>query len=167
MSWTTPTTRATGFLVSAAVYNADLINNLLALGVDYSNHSPVLTASVTNPTLGAGALANGRYRQIGKLVHYYGRIHFGSSGANAGSGVYRISLPINWAAPIGNDVCGSAVFWDSSLGVFYLAVCKFNEVVATYFQMVTTSATSHVGAAIPIPWAENDELRWAITYEGV
>lgn len=31
MAWTTPTTRATGFLVTAAVYNADIINNLIAL----------------------------------------------------------------------------------------------------------------------------------------
>lgn len=31
MAWTTPTTRATNFLVTAAVYNTDIVDNLVAL----------------------------------------------------------------------------------------------------------------------------------------
>lgn len=56
--------------------------------------TPALTAATTNPTLGSGSVQEGSYMQLGKLVIAHFNIQFGSSGQNAGSGEYRISLPV-------------------------------------------------------------------------
>lgn len=70
MAWTAPTTRATGFLVTAAIYNADIINNLielrgggLAISGQAANYVPV--ASSATQLAASSALqfdaANGRF----------------------------------------------------------------------------------------------------------
>lgn len=67
MSWGTPTTRPTGFLVTAAVYNADLVNNLIALHADTvryvsaNNNVLVVTgaASVTTDASGNATISYG------------------------------------------------------------------------------------------------------------
>lgn len=57
-------------------------------------YEPVLTASVTDPTLGTIIpYQQGRYTRLGDLVLVSGYIQFGTVGVNAGSGDYRISLP--------------------------------------------------------------------------
>lgn len=53
MAWTSPTTRATGFLVTAAVYNADIINNLKLLWRELSRTE--ITADVTISATSAAA----------------------------------------------------------------------------------------------------------------
>lgn len=63
----------------------------------FSTWTPVLTAATTNPTLGSGSVQDGGYVQIGKLVTAWFHIQFGSSGISAGSGDYRISLPVTGA----------------------------------------------------------------------
>lgn len=55
---------------------------------------PVLTASTTDPTLGTGGEAHGEYIITGPICYYWGMILFGSAGFTAGSGTYRISLPV-------------------------------------------------------------------------
>lgn len=60
----------------------------------YTTYTPTLTAATTNPTLGTGATATGRYYTDGKHVEGDVNIIFGSS-LSAGSGSYRISLPVN------------------------------------------------------------------------
>jgi hypothetical protein len=157
--------------VTAAQMNAHVRDNLSFLhDVAYNSNTPSLTASSSNPTLGSGSVANGRYIQINKLVYYFGRVIFGSSGVAAGSGDYRVSLPINWGAPIGSDVCGVA--WLVHAGNYAQPLCRFDGSAVGYFIMPlvgTWPATggSNVGAAVPWTWAANDEIHWAITYEGV
>lgn len=46
-----------------------------------------------NPTLGTGNAVKGRWWQFGKLVWAEADIIFGTSGAAAGTGAYRLSLP--------------------------------------------------------------------------
>lgn len=54
---------------------------------------PVLTASVTSPTLGVGSSTVGVFQQVGKMIQGYGLINFGTSGVVAGSGTLIVSLP--------------------------------------------------------------------------
>jgi len=56
MAWTTPTTRATGFLVTAAIYNADIINNLIALqNGDIALTKVQLDGGAADPAVSAAA----------------------------------------------------------------------------------------------------------------
>ena len=65
-----------------------------ASAATWTSWTPALTAATTNPTLGTGSSIAGRYCQIGKLVIASFTIQFGTSGTNAGSGEYRLSLPV-------------------------------------------------------------------------
>src|SRR3954462_14655862 len=56
------------------------------------DYVPVLTASVTDPTLGTGGILVGKYYKIFDQIYVWGEFRFGT-GATIGSGVYRISLP--------------------------------------------------------------------------
>lgn len=60
------------------------------------SYSPNLTALTTNPTLGTGGVIEGWYYNIGhRLVFTWGYFQFGTSGTDAGSGRYEITLPFN------------------------------------------------------------------------
>lgn len=60
----------------------------------FGSWTPVLTASTTNPTMGTGAIASGRYTQNGKYVFCQFLIQFGTAGVNNGTGSYYVSLPV-------------------------------------------------------------------------
>src|ERR1044072_3938497 len=59
-----------------------------------ATYTPTLTAVTTNPTLGAGGSASGRYTLFGgKFCTVRASIVFGTSGTNAGSGQYLMAVP--------------------------------------------------------------------------
>lgn len=129
----------------------------------YSDYTPALTASGSNPTMGSGASATGRYVQIGKLVHFYANVAFGSSGAAAGSGDYRISLPVN-AAAASNTIVGSGWLFDAAgVGVRTFVV----EIgAAGYVHMrLDSSGTALISATSPMTPGNGDTYRVAGTYE--
>lgn len=55
--------------------------------------TPELTATTTNPNLGADGSATGGWHVTGHLVTCWGRFVFAGSGISPGSGAYRISVP--------------------------------------------------------------------------
>lgn len=136
----------------------------------YANHTPVLLASVVNPTLGAGATQYGRFVQVGKLVHYFGLINVGGAGFAAGTGTYRIDLPVNAAANAVTNtvVCGTGRLTDISTGDYALPSLRLLS--ASSFEMVYPAAwpnglATSVAAGAPWAWAQNDALRWNVIYE--
>lgn len=70
---------------------AKALNDLATTGT----WTPELTATTTNPTLGTGAVQDGLWHRNGQLVVARALVQFGTSGADAGSGEYRISLPFD------------------------------------------------------------------------
>lgn len=62
------------------------------MGDPWIAYTPVLSASITNPTLGSGGSITGAYRRIGKTVHWRVTIDSGTTPA-AGSGNYEVTLP--------------------------------------------------------------------------
>jgi hypothetical protein len=62
----------------------------------WRGYVPVLTGSVSNPTLGVSSTQLGRYVQIGKTIIGWAEIYVGSSGYTNGSGNVQISLPANF-----------------------------------------------------------------------
>jgi hypothetical protein len=67
MAWTAPTTRATGFLVTAAVYNGDIINNLLYLHGD-AGVAIDLSTGAQNLIVGGKLIEGGATEQTGLTV---------------------------------------------------------------------------------------------------
>lgn len=126
----------------------------------YTGYTPALTAVTTNPTLGTGSTATGRYTQDNKTVHAQFNLTFGTSGTNAGSGGYRISLPVTAAA--GPDVFGHGYIYDSSTG---LAIpCVFTRVTTTTAQ-IAYGAGGFVAHGTPFAWAASDQIQGDLVYE--
>lgn len=132
----------------------------------WTSFTPTLTASTTNPTLGTGSGAVGGYSIWGKTVFYRFNIQFGTSGTNAGSGTYRISVPVNSNQP--SSPQGSIFLFDSSTGNGLVAGTMFVETSATWIDIFYQSGTTtyaQVGSAGPWAWAASDQIRGTIIYE--
>jgi hypothetical protein len=134
-------------------------------GMTYTGYTPALTAATTNPTLGSGSSAAGRYTQNGKLVHAYGAVTFGTSGTNAGSGNYAISLPVTMRTPVTLDgnVLGHGYVYDSSGGI--VRHVWFSYLTTTTASIRTTDGSADVTHAAPWAWAASDALICNLTYE--
>jgi hypothetical protein len=128
-----------------------------------SAFTPVLTAVTTNPTLGSGSVVAGRYTLWGgKFCTYMGHIAFGTSGVNAGSGNYLISLPVTAGAGSPPLTSGSAIVRDNS-AVDIRNGNSFLIPGATTLSLI--GGDSIVTNAVPWIWAASDYMNWNITYE--
>lgn len=155
---------AFGYLTSASA------NNTYATKTDFpadawTSYTPSLTASTTSPTLGTGSTATGRYKQVGKIVTGWAKLTFGTSGINAGTGIYRISLPIA-AASADDQVCGAGILQDSSANTAYTIVPHIpNTGYVQLYQHQTSGATQVVFQDNPINIAASDRLMIHFVYE--
>jgi hypothetical protein len=135
----------------------------------WTSYTPVLTAITTNPTMGTGETRNGGYVQIGKLVIYRFAIFFGTSGVNAGSGGYRISLPVNGKGTggPGANSSGSLFLYDSSAGTMFagsiIEIGASSTAGPCYYAQ--NASLTELGATAPWTWAANDQIRGTIIYE--
>lgn len=143
-----------------------------SLGAYISNYVPVLTASVTNPTMGSGANQMSRYTQVGKFVHYYGLIIFGGGGgAAAGSGLYQVSLPVTAVAAISDSFIGECQLADSSTSHYLptanaaLQASNGSYFLISYTDAYPVGSLLNVSNAAPWTWAANDGIRWNVFYE--
>lgn len=68
------------------------------MGSPIQTYTPVLLATTTNPTLGIGSIQEGWWAQANRLIAFWGRIRFGTSGTNPGSGTYRVTGPTEASA---------------------------------------------------------------------
>jgi hypothetical protein len=133
------------------------------LGSSWTSYTPILTASVTNPT---GWNAQGRFCQIGPTVFYTFRILPGAS-ATQGSGVYYISLPVTAARYGGAPwVSGSAYIADSATANGYNAVAYLSTTnLLQLIYPVPAGTSSYVGAGAPWTWSSGDDLNGFVMYE--
>lgn len=146
-----------GFMAPYVPYVGDSVW-LLQVGTDYLvlgsvgtgivPWTPTLTASTTNPNLGASGSATGFYRTNGKMVEAWGSFLWAGAGVTAGSGNYRISVPfdvdVNYQD---NDVpAGHAEWFDNgaSLRKFgYLRLTTVSSVwIANIFHTVDSALTT-------------------------
>ena len=130
--------------------------------------TPTLTATTTNPTLGTGGSATGRYVQNpDKTVNASGIILFGSSGVAAGSGEYLIALPVARNASAIGQVMGTAVLYDDSAGKFMPCAMYLSD--STHARIANDSysvAGLIVSNSVPQVWAANDAIIFTLMYEG-
>jgi hypothetical protein len=127
-------------------------------------YTPTLTAVTTNPTLGTGGLASGRYTLWGgKWCTLRGSITFGTSGTNAGSGQYLIALPFQASSAIVGGVpatAGCVIRCAGSVAV----TTAFASSGSTTMAMLTTGG-NNVASGAPGAWTINDYLSFSFTYE--
>lgn len=139
----------------------------------WQSWTPTLTGASTNPTLGTNSVAEGRYTQIGKTVICQIDIKFGTSGTNAGSGNYYISLPVAAKTAIsGYQVMpiGFLRAYDASAGngaVFFPEVETSTTAQLVYYQGIGgTAPASGVAHNAPWAWSTSDVVcAGTITYE--
>lgn len=110
MAWTTPATWAAGPLTSTAM-NAQIRDNLKAIGDAWTSYVTTWGASTTNPSLGNGTLTMG-YLLAGKLLIGRFELTIGST-TSVGSGIYTLTLPVAVASSTYGTM-GVAHFADAS-----------------------------------------------------
>ena len=156
--WTAGTT--SGQVLTAATLNT--------IGAVAEAYTPALTAFTTNPTLGTGSFQEGRYQLLQKRAFVEGAIYFGSSGAAAGTGAYRISVPTAVSIKNNNAQIGYGLFYDASASFTFYPLQAF-YVSATTFQLIVASpayaAFSVLGSTIPVVPANSDQIRFTLCYE--
>ena len=156
--WTAGTT--SGQVLTAATLNT--------IGAVAEAYTPALTAVTVNPTLGTGSFAEGRYQLIQKRAFVEGAIYFGSSGAAAGTGAYRISVPSAVSIKSNNAPIGFGLFYDSSAGFVFYPMQAF-YISATTFALTVSSpaytAASVLSSTVPVVPANSDQIRFTLCYE--
>jgi hypothetical protein len=137
----------------------------LELASKYVAYTPTLTGSSSNPTLGSGSNAQGRYIQNGKRVAGYGSIGFGTSGTAAGSGNYLVSLPVTMRTPVNADgnVVGWGQIFDNDAGAMRIVICAYNT--TTTMLMRIADGSTVVTHASPWAWAASDIIMFRFDYE--
>jgi len=135
------------------------------------SYTPQLTATATNPALGFGGdyALEGRWWRWGHMVHAYIRLRFGSSGASAGSGFYRISLPVpassdyTFNAGIGLGVqCGSATLRRQS--PFDAVIGSVQLTSANTIQINIPGSVGGVRENAPWTWGPSDAISVTVDY---
>jgi hypothetical protein len=126
----------------------------------WQNWTPALTAITTDPTLGTGSSATGRYIRFGDVVLAETRIVFGTSGVAAGNGEYRVSLPVN--AATASAQIGSGLIYDSSVATYRRVAALRGALNATVAQLVADSVVAHNN---PWTWAASDFITVQFMYE--
>lgn len=130
----------------------------------WTSYTPVLTAATTDPTLGTGSTQEGRYMINSGLVIARFKIRFGSSGAAAGSGEYRVSLPVNASSdtPTTFTLEGFGVLYDWSVGS-RRELCGWKYATATYVTGDVKDASIFDNA--PWTWANDDYITGTFIYQ--
>lgn len=137
--------------------------------VSWTNYTPTLFGSVTNPTIGNGTIS-GRYAYVGATIFGEIRIIAGTSGFNRGSGTYSVSLPATGIFENYQPV-GQVVMRDEGPGITYFGTAIFNNNNGARIElfMHSQSATFVEGAAVtadtPFLLSGNDKILIQFTYE--
>lgn len=135
----------------------NLTGSLVAADAAFAttSYTPTLGATTTDPTLGTGSAASGRYVQLGDLVWFQALVRFGTSGTNAGSGTYEVSYPP--VAADGSDFpIGSAWILDSNTSNQYVATLDGSSTDGIRLRTQTGGLVTH---ASPIAFAASDDIR--------
>lgn len=162
MAWNTPLTWVAGAALTAAQLNAQVRDNMKAIGDAWGAYAPLWTAS-TNPAIGNGTIA-GRYRQIGQTVDFRVVITMGST-TTYGTGQWSVSLPVASVAAGVQDVIGEAIIG----GGFYPVhgrIATGTSSVLLYCDPTTAGGFMRtVSSTTPAAWASGASLVVQGTYE--
>jgi hypothetical protein len=147
--------------------NMDKIDSLFRDDV-ISAYTLNWTATVGNPTLGAGGFTEGKYiRFFPRMVAVFFRIFTGGAGFAVGSGLYRINLPVAvdpaFASFTHTMPLGKAIYSDNSA---ILTSSVFTPIYSPSagFVFFRPSAGGTWDPATPVIPAQNDRLSGYLLY---
>jgi len=125
------------------------------------------TPTLTNLTIGNGALGSNRYIQIGKTVHFSLNILFGTT--TSMSTAPKFTLPVT-ARSVSNFPWGIANYLDNSAGnLTYIGQVTFDSTTVARLAVTNASATyatiESVTATVPFTWAVSDSINIFGSYE--
>jgi hypothetical protein len=137
-----------------------LVVGLISPG--WTTYTPALTATTTNPTLGSGSTATGRYTVRGDTVEAECYLAFGS-GMNAGSGNYLVSLPVTANYFASYQKVGYGFAFDVSANVSSVFVAQINNTDTTKAMLVYHGGDVMKNTA-PFAWAQSDQINIVLSY---
>lgn len=149
-------------IAAATVTNDKLSTTAGQIGGAWIAYTPTLTASTTNPNVGASGTVEGYYQQVGKTVNFRGNIVFSGAGLTAGSGTYTVALPVTPKDASATMPVGHLFLRDASTAM------KLGGIItATGLLQIYNSTTNHGGVTNSAPWAwtTDDSLSFSGTYE--
>lgn len=156
MAWTTPRDWTDGELVTEALLDTHLRDNLLAL-TTWTSYTPTWAATGGTPTIGNGTL-EGEYIEAGELCHVRIRMVMGSTTSISGTSLWNFALPF---ASVG-AAAGSVLIYDATASL-HVGVATVQTSNSVTFPVVQGSGL--VGASIPMTWATSDYLAISLTYK--
>jgi hypothetical protein len=162
---TQPVHVAVGDLITAS-----FMNNLIDwVGGGFAAYTPALRALTTNPTLGTGAIQDGRYSQTGKLVVVHVNLQFGTAGIAVGSGIYWITLPVTPATPANTKLIGRGRVRAGGSGAHWYPVDVTldgsGQQRLVYLGAAVSGALNNTSDSVPGGWVASDEFDITYWYE--
>lgn len=158
---------------SSTTKKATVANVLGSLA--FTDWTPQISSATTSPTLSddASHIVEGRYCQIGELVIARGQVKAGTSGVNAGSGTYRLHLPVTAAVPanatLGGATIGQGSYFNSAtgevVGVGVATGTESSSGLYGVFIQYDLGANIKVNHATPFALAASNEFEFLLMYE--
>jgi hypothetical protein len=131
---------------------ADIVT---ALTASWTTYAPTWSSATGSPSIGNGTITAG-YRQVGKTVDYSGQLIIGSTTTVAGTGQWRMSMPVPASATFPVHVGSCWIF-----SPVYAGTCQINSTTILEF----TATDSAITGTTPYIMGTGDQMRWSITYE--
>lgn len=163
MAYTTPRTWVTGELVTAALLNTHLRDNLSAafpLGVDaWTTYTPTLTQSATVTKTGTYA----KYQRAGRWITV--QVFLTVTGAGTAANAVLVGLPVTAAFGSSPLEVGTGTVFDSSANLAYKGNAIMASTSTVQFRASGTS-TSVLGVTdFAAALASGDTVAMTVTYE--
>jgi len=162
MAYTTPRTWVTGEVVTAALLNTHLRDNLNAafpVGVDaWTSYTPTLTQSVTVTK----TVTYAKYMKIGRMVTV--RVDLAVTSAGTANNAIKIGLPVTAATSGNHVVIGNAWVFDASVPLLSVGVARGLTTTETDLLMNGTVGVP-IGVNPNFALASGDEVAMCVTYE--
>lgn len=161
-----PRTWVVGEVVSAAIMNQEIRDQLNSFYGAWSTYTPSWTSSGTAPNIGNGTII-GRYMKIGRTVICHINLVMGST-STYGTGSYNFSLPAT-SANAGASYVGSAHLLGTArwLGQIVISPNTSNcsAFFPTYPSSVADPRASFMTATVPETLASGAQVRLTFVYE--
>jgi len=162
MAWVTPSNRSTGDVLTASIWNQDVVANATELASFFSGWTS-FAPTWTNLTIGNGTTAS-YYVKIGRLVIYSGFITWGST-TSATATSTLVSIPFTAATRTGMEWQGSARISDAGTRG-YPGECGISSAATTMsFHHPESGNFGSINSTNPMTWTTNDSVYWTIMYE--
>lgn len=143
----------------ALQYNGTAWAPGITIGQSWTSFTPTLKAGSSDPTLGTGGSATGRYLQIGKLLKVQYRFAFGTASAAQGSGEYYIAMPGGFSldTTITDPYVGTGRIHDADQNKNWLVGVLW-DAANSRFKFTLDNGGTTVFDNNPFTWANNDRF---------